>query len=167
MYCHSLVYTWPLRWMTRGAVRVDEYTVHFLFLGVLTHFVEINISPTTYLSIMPSLFLTSLATFLHLMLVYAMLSSDAIMSSVVSRWCILMNSSVGSLCIQESSHVSNIFFYFCLLLQYPYRPLSYKLSRRCCIWKWHPENDEYTPFYPDNWLCLLSSAVAVCHPSLW
>lgn len=48
-----------------------------LILGCPTHFLAINVSPISYLFFLPSLFLTSFATFLHLMFVCAMLCSDA------------------------------------------------------------------------------------------
>ena len=47
----------------------------------------------------------SFAVVLHLMLVYAMLCSDAIMSSVITKYFGII-SLVGSLCIQKSSYMS-------------------------------------------------------------
>ena len=83
------------------------------------YFLHISSSPTSYCSVLFILLLTSFATILHLMFVYAMFSFTSITSLLNLKY-FLMISSMGKLFTQKSS-------YNCLIISLPFPPSGVSL----------------------------------------
>ena len=87
------------------------FTLNFPSSSSFLYSLHISISPTSYLSFLSSLLLTSADTAWHLIFVYAMLFSLVITSLVILK-CLSIHSSTSIFLTHQSWYISSSFFLF-------------------------------------------------------